>query len=475
MNDRLDPSPPAPLKTSAPRRRRRRLIWLLVVPVCLILIVGIVVEILLSTDLPHGIVINQLENQLGLRVSAKTVRTGWFGHTTLTDVTLGLPLAEKPFLEAPTVKVRNSTLFSTLIGRKVKVYAFDLASPTLRVVQSRDGRWNIQDLVEIVSKSPAGDSSDNSPPSLPDLHVQGASVYVRDQNGRSTTIEPLDLDADSDTPLSWKFQARSESRLNITGRVAPGGASAHDATVQLNDIGKWAHPFFASIPISTALDARWRGQLRDQTLFGRLDLSRLTFASAQVVGNLSASVQNNSLAIALGRFTVQTGDLMLREVMVRSGQLSYDGKVFRADRIELAALGGPARFSGSFDQSTESGEVHAAWEKLQSPWQNIQHDGKLDATIRQPFPGQFVLDGNLSSTGVTPQGPWTINTNFAAHGADWRNFDWNIVAPQFKWQRSDPVDLNGLQLTGRVRADTSAAPRPGRSSRSAPSPGPAII
>ncbi len=391
-------------------------------------------------------------------VGAKSVHTGWFGHTTLTDVTLGLPLVDKPFLEVPTVKVRNSTLFSILLGRKVRVYAFDLATPTLRVLQSRDGRWNVQDLIEIVSKSPAGNSPDNSSASLPDLHVHGASVNVRDQNGRRTTIQPLDLDGYSDTALSWKFEARSESRLKIGGRLAPGGGWAHDATVQLNDIADWARPFLASIPDKTSLDARWRGQLRDQTFSGRLDLTALEFGKMQAAGNLTASVENNSTSISLGRLTLRTGDLMLPEVTIRSGQLGYDGKVLRADRIELAALGGPARFSATFDRAAETGELHAAWEKLQAPWQNIRHDGKLDATIRQPFPGQFVLDGNLTSTGVTPQGPWTLNANLGAHGADWRNFDWTVSAPQFNWQRSDPVNLNGLKLTGYMRPDAAGGP-----------------
>ncbi len=421
--------------------------------VVLLLIAALVVQIILWTNLPRQIVLSRLQTELGLRVTARSVRTGWLGHTTMDDLTLALPLADKPFLHVPTMRVRNNTLFSTLAGRKVRIYAIDLSSPIMEVTQNVDGRWNVQDLAELVARSPK--PPDRAPVHLPDLHVHRATVLVRDRLARQATVEPVDADGFADTPLSWKFNVNVPSRINLSGRLVPSGIWEHEGTAKAQDVATWMRPWFATFPADASLEAHWRGQVRNQVLSGRLDLAQLAFGGVRAAGGVTAVGQNGLLTLSPTGLTVHTGAKIFDDVTLLSGQVSYDGKIVRGERIEVAALGGPARISGSYDRTIQAGEIHAAWEKLLLPWAGIRHDGKLDASIQRPFPQQMVVDATLTSTGSTPQGPWQVEASLGGRGSGFGNLDWQVDAKKFNWQRHDPINLDGVTFRGNVRPTSS--------------------
>jgi hypothetical protein len=91
---------------------RRILIALLIVIVLAIAIT----QIVLWTDFPRTLVIRLVQQQLGLRVEAKSLSTGWFGSTTLNDVKVSLPLADESFLSMPTMEVDHTALIPLLRG-----------------------------------------------------------------------------------------------------------------------------------------------------------------------------------------------------------------------------------------------------------------------------------------------------------------------------------------------------------------------
>src|SRR5665213_3415633 len=135
MADSLaQPNPPASAAFPSPKRKKKR--WVLrtlAVVVILLVLVALVVQIVLWTDLPRGLVVGQLEQQLGLRVSAGSLSTGCLAHTHRKHVTLGLPLSKKACLNAPTMDVRNTALLGILIGRPVSGQSIELDSPHLYV------------------------------------------------------------------------------------------------------------------------------------------------------------------------------------------------------------------------------------------------------------------------------------------------------------------------------------------------------
>src|SRR5688500_956864 len=99
------------------RWTRRILLALLIV----IVVAIVVTQIVLWTDYPRALVMRLVQQQLGLRVEAKSLSTGWFGATTLSDVKVSLPLADESFLAMPTMEVDHTALIPLLITRKFQL------------------------------------------------------------------------------------------------------------------------------------------------------------------------------------------------------------------------------------------------------------------------------------------------------------------------------------------------------------------
>src|SRR5580693_2445689 len=104
--------PPAK-SSSTSKRVLRRILYVIII---LFAVIFIAAEIILSTDLPRNLVISIVEKQLGLRITAKSLSTGIFGHTSLEDVTATLPLADSAFLSIPVLKLDHTWLPGILFG-----------------------------------------------------------------------------------------------------------------------------------------------------------------------------------------------------------------------------------------------------------------------------------------------------------------------------------------------------------------------
>jgi uncharacterized protein YhdP len=87
---------------------------LFLVVVVLLALAVLAVQMVLRTDLPRRMVLDELASATGLEVEAASLATGWSGHSTLRDVTFRLPLDGSPILTAPTVRVRHNRLVSLL-------------------------------------------------------------------------------------------------------------------------------------------------------------------------------------------------------------------------------------------------------------------------------------------------------------------------------------------------------------------------
>src|SRR5579875_1259447 len=114
---------------------RRWFLRILIVLLVLIVLIGVVVQLVLWSQLPKDIVTRAIEQQLGLRITCKTLTTSWLGNTELTEVALGLPLDEKSFVHVPTLKVKNSNLFTLALKRAISIDYIAIDKPDVQVVQ----------------------------------------------------------------------------------------------------------------------------------------------------------------------------------------------------------------------------------------------------------------------------------------------------------------------------------------------------
>ena len=132
--------------------------WLriLVGVAALLVLVVVVVQIVLWSQLPKDIVTRQIETELGLRISCKRLTTSWLGTTTLSDVSLGLPLAEKSFLNVPTLKVKHSSLIGLVLTRALSIKYIEIDQPDVVVLQDASGKWNLAEVAELLGRVGGG-------------------------------------------------------------------------------------------------------------------------------------------------------------------------------------------------------------------------------------------------------------------------------------------------------------------------------
>ncbi|HZL38129.1 MAG TPA: hypothetical protein VFC78_22630 [Tepidisphaeraceae bacterium] len=488
------PNPPASAAFPSPKRKKKR--WVLrtlAVVVILLLLVALVVQIVLWTDLPRGLVVGQLEKQLGLRVSAGSLSTGWLGHTHLKNVTLGLPLSKKAFLNVPTMDVRNTSLLGILIGRPVSVQSIELDNPHLYVLQDKAGRWNLQDVAELLQRVVGKKTAQQAAsPALPIVKLANGIVTITDNKGRGTDVEPLSVYGRPDSAVEWKYDVNISKRVAITGRLVPGGNWAHEVALQVQDIGAWTKPWVKDFP-AVVIDVDWRGALSTGGVGGRLDINKFDLgfkagairasgalaasfdgatlgihpdnlniearqfaADAGTTNTSQASSAASSSAASSSPVTSQKQDARLLKATLASGLLTFGSvtRQIKAQPVLIDLFGGPLTVSADYDLNTQSGQINAAWNQLALPGQ-ITHSGKFSATLRKPFPNRIVVDGTVNSDGNTPTGPWIADAKFGATGASFVDFDWHVNTGKFEWlRRGEGVDLNGLALSGALRDQT---------------------
>jgi uncharacterized protein involved in outer membrane biogenesis len=201
--------PSTPLPT---RKKKRWVLRILALLFFVLLLIVSAVQIVLWTDLPRGIVVSQIEKQLGLRLSVGSLSTGWLGHTQLNHVTIGLPLSDKAFLDAPTMKVKNTSLFGLILGQPVSVEAIELDQPHLYVSQDSNGQWNIEQVIALLAqiggqKPGEASAATSSAPTMPNVHLTAGVVTIVDNQKRTVDIAPLSVDGFADTGVSWKYDA----------------------------------------------------------------------------------------------------------------------------------------------------------------------------------------------------------------------------------------------------------------------------
>src|SRR4051794_37206148 len=121
--------------------------------VALLVAIVVIVQIALWTNLPRRIVLGQLQRQLGLRVSAESLSTNWLGHTSLSNVTLSLPIAQESFLTVPQMRVTHTSIPMLLLKRSVVVDSIALDQPRLNIIRDESGRWNFNEVAELLART----------------------------------------------------------------------------------------------------------------------------------------------------------------------------------------------------------------------------------------------------------------------------------------------------------------------------------
>ena len=429
-------------------RMRKWLLRISVGVVALVLAMVVVVQVALWTNLPRRIVLGQLQRQLGLRVSAASLSTGWLGNTSLRDVRLSLPLAEESFLSVPEMQVTHTSLPMLLLRRGVTVEAIRLEQPTLIVRRDETGRWNFSEVAELIARTGGKENRTTStaPPRLPKVTVDDATLVVKDTGGRTATVRPIDVKGTPDGPLAWRYDVQVPEQLSVTGQIAPGGAWKHEVDLTLTNVAELARPW-GPVPANAMVKASWQGRLNAGRVAGRLGIFDLHYGTVGARGVVD--VRDNgggSVLLEPQMLTVTTEQAALPEVQLASGRITADSKTLRADRLLLAGIGGNAQLDGAYTFNTRSGELAAAWTDLMIPKAGITgFGGSVKLKLATPFPDRPQVEGSVVTRGVTPDGPWESTVGVVGNGrGGWDQMDWTLTAQDLEWKGNYPFTLDGL-------------------------------
>jgi hypothetical protein len=430
--------------------------------VILLLLLAVAVQVVLWTNLPRNWVLAALQEKLQLRVSAQTFSTGWSGRTELSGVVVSLPLEQEAVLQAANLSIEHTGLLPLIFGRPLRVEGIEIRRPNLLVRQQLSGRWNIEEVAELISRAGGGKTPETQAqpsivPELPRVTVTDAIVRLIDLRGRQATLAPLTITGAPDGPLVWKYDASIPNQLHFAGKLAPGGAWQHDAQIELSNISPVVAPFLVK-PSPATLDAlehfqlagRWNGRVAEN-LSGRLDLSKLFLAGYTASGPLGVSFDQdgNGVTSLIPAGLVITPPLpnQLPPGRIERGTIAIDGRSVTTTGLTLAWAAGEVRIAGNYAWDAGEGAAQASWNNLAFPT-GANHDGTLTASIHQPWPNQPLIEASLSSQGRFGKDAWTSTLKLDGTGKAWDHINWKLAAPGLVYRHAGQTyNLDNLAAT----------------------------
>ncbi len=420
----------------------------------LLILIFIVGEIIFLTDLPRNLVVNSLQKQLGLKIGVKSLSTGWLGNTTLHDVAITLPLADRAFLDVPEMRIKHSSLPWLILTGSISVDSIVIEHPQLAVVQDASGSWNFQEVVELLaraggSNNTSGNSNANSSeavPQLPRLDVTDATLVITDNTRRSATIANLSISGRPDGPLVWDYHAAVPKQMEIVGKVAVGGVWNHQIQLKLQDVGSWMSPWVKSWPSSAHLNAFWTGQIADDgQVSGRLDFEDAVFGLNEMSGPVDVSIQGNGATLQPDGLAIANSTASSFGARVESGQIVLNGSSIEAKQLSVAFGGGRASIDGKYALDDGSANLHAAWRDVAMP-ASVMQSGDLTVDYT-PSLGQPRFSAVLNSQGTSKPVTWDGQIYVDGTGNSLETLSLGMTAPKLRFDspgQKSFIDLSGL-------------------------------
>jgi hypothetical protein len=417
----------------------------------LLIVVLVTAQVILSTSIPRRIVIAQVQNALGLRISAESVATGWLGHTTLKNVTVALPLAERAFLEIPELRVTHTALPVLLATQSIQIQSIELDRPLIYVRQDTDRHWNLQDVAQILLRlggnTQPPTSQKPSSLALPIVQLRGGVIDIADNQGRRAIVQPIDLTGRPSGALVWTYQLTCDGdageKCNVSGRIVPSDNFAHEVDFSISQFAGLLHPWLASIDPNAQVEGSWRGIKSGDGVVGSLALRSLKYAPISVA---QAEIAINASAASI---TVRPSKLPLRgpspigSAAVTGGSIYLDPSIVRASHLEISALNGRALIDGAFTFTDQSGHLDMRWQGL-SPATGFRSDGSIQAALRTDWPALHQLQATCSTSGTAAGNAYTARFDLVGSGKEWNAATWTLAAPTLQLSDHTPLALDGL-------------------------------
>jgi hypothetical protein len=420
----------------------------------LILLVIVGAQLIFWSNLPKKLAIPIAERQLGLKVQVGSLSTGWFGHTTLTDVKLALPLADQSFLEIKKMKVSHTSVFGIIFGSGVEVSSVELDQPNLIVRQNDAGRWNLQEAADLGGKPTGGSSEQKSSPSvpkLPEVMINGARIVVIPKSGVQAKIENVSLHGRPEGRLFYTVEAQSPGHFKSEGRIVTGGDWSQDISLDVQQINDWVNPWIKQWPKSAMARLHWQGHFSNGAVTGRLTVEQSQYEQFSAKGVMSVVAGGAGVTARPVGLTIEGGSAP--ECKLVGGSIGFQDGVLSLDALQVSMSGGMARLDGEYRLGNQSANLEAVWEQIHFPSAASQ-SGRLEAELTYPWPNQPRLNVMLESSGKISAGRWDARMNMFAQGKGWDQMNCHVEFPRLAFNGTKPIDLHGLSADLLMRDQT---------------------
>ncbi|HEX8324026.1 MAG TPA: hypothetical protein VF595_08930 [Tepidisphaeraceae bacterium] len=444
-----DPAPPTPPK---PRRKHRWLKLLVVVVIGLAIAVAIVQGVLWS-DYPRRIGIRIAQDITGLRVDMRKLTLTWSGATTIEDLRVALPLADKPFLTVPRVDARHTPLLGVLFTLNVAIDSVTVDRPGVDVRQDTDGVWNLQQVLNQLA-TPGKNAAAGGTTRLPNVDLKDAVVRVTRADGRSVELNDVDLVGRRDGDLVWKFDGHAADLATVAGQVSASGRWPHEVGLVLRPgLVNAVEPLVG--PIGTFANARldWQGERTPTGVTGRLTIPEKTTQAGPIIahGATRISVDGADITVNPDGLTVIAPGVPA--VTLAGGSATVSGASLRLVGIRTRFADGSMRLDGSVDLSKQRGSMTASWEQIAFPPGTV-HEGRVTLEAANIWPGRPWVKGEMNLLGTLAGGTFETRASLTGDGPRWADATYVVDLPVARYSRKSELRVEDIQAVIHNTAET---------------------
>ena len=450
-----------PKQRKPPFRKRHR--WLMrfaVAAVVLLLIVAgvlVAVQLVLTSSYPKSIAESIASKQLGLDVKLGKLDIPWFGPIAIRDISVSLPLEQKPFITVPAAYAEHSFLpvlaANFLISGDPGLSLVGVRDPRVEVLQGKDGQWNVLRAVQAVlaAQNKGRSTGGGGLPPLPAIKLVGGTVHVRsnalDEAGKpvETTIDNLEVNAEPDGPLRYTLgagvvdPAGVKNPVDVHVALVPRDDFAHEVSFDVEQIKPYLAPFIPAFPEPVVLRGRWEGRVEGGGVSGRLDLDTLQVDQQFARGSLDLTAGADGATGTIRTFAIDAGTLVPRPVRVTGGTIKLTPEQATAEGMRAELLNGFATVpSAKFVYAALAGEVAVDYKEL-APLPGYSLNGHLDARAFRDKFNQYEVGAKLHGVSGVPGGTVTTNLTLDGDGPDPGHLDLQAVVKQALFKENAPA------------------------------------
>lgn len=429
-------------KHARPRSRGRKLRRGLLLLSLAAVVVAIVVQVILWSDLPRRFVVARLERDLGAHVQLGALEVGWLGRTTAREVSVRRPLDDGPLLLASRVEVTHAALLRVLLGGGLAIEAVSVEQPRIRVVEDERGVWNvIEAFAQRGRPNGAANGADGArraaPLALPRLAITDAEVVLAPHGRPPVTLSGVRLTGAPEGSVAWTFAGAIGDMLEFEGRLALDTSMAQHVEFSGDGLEALLGPLGVGDGMAAVgMRATWDGARTDAGVAGRLAVTRARVGDAHASGSLDVSLERGAVRLDGPDLVVDVPARGIADLRVRAGAVVVTGDRLEATRVVVETDRIRAMVDGHWDADARDGAATATWETARPLWSADAH-GRLDVSVAAPSVGPMFLTAAVQAAGRRADASFELNAEVSASGPDVRTLAGAVTINTARWREGD--------------------------------------